>query len=86
MTHFTMKPNSVRVEFFKPGGKWYMTEAHEMPDEAYENWDMWTTIGEVLNASRPDRPRGWWKQFTVVVLDPYNKNSHPIMIVAEEKA
>lgn len=85
MTNFSNKDNSVRVEFFKPDGKWYMTEAHEMPSEKWEHWDMWTTIGDMLDASRPDRPKGWWKQFTVVVLDPYNKNAHPIMIVADKE-
>lgn len=85
MTHFSDKPNSVRVDFFKPGGKWYMTEAHEMPDESYDHYDMWSAIGKVLDESRPDRPAGWWKQFTIVVMEPYNKNAVPVMIVAKEK-
>ncbi len=27
MTHYAENPGSVRVEFFKPGGKWYMSRS-----------------------------------------------------------
>jgi hypothetical protein len=81
MTHYGTHPNHVRVDYFKPSGKWYMTESIDM-DTVWDAVDMRKTIGEALDASRPDRHSGWWEQFTVVVLEPYNKNAHPVMIVA----
>lgn len=81
MTNYSNDAAMVRVDFFRPGGKWYMTEAHRMYD--WDDWNMWGQIGDILDQSRPEREAGWWKNFTIVVLEPYNKNAHPIMIPAE---
>ena len=43
MTHYNDNPGVVRVDYFKPSGKWYMTEAHDMSDywdepDIYRRW------------------------------------------------
>lgn len=82
MTHYNDNPGMVRVDYFKPGGKWYMTEAIEMPDAEYSAPNIHEAVRRSLDASRPDREPGWWSQFTVVVLEPYHQHAHPVMIVA----
>ena len=85
MTNYSDNPGSVRVDYFKPSGKWYMTEAIKMSDYFYKEIDIHRAVASALDASRPDRNAGWWKQFTVVVNEPYHKNAYPIMIVAENE-
>lgn len=70
----------VRVDFYKPSGKWYMTEAYDM-SEWYDMPDLHKAIGEMLDTGAT---AGWWKRFNVVVLEPYHKYAHPQMIVATE--
>jgi hypothetical protein len=72
----------VRVDYFKPTGKWYMTEAIDMSSH-WQDVDMFKAIELSLDESRPDRSARWWKSFTVVVLEPYHVNSYPVMFVGE---
>ena len=81
MTHYSDNASMVRVDFFKPGGKWYMTEAHDMEDY-YDVVPIHEALKQVLSHSREGHP-DFWKQFTVVCLEPYHIYAHPIMIVAE---
>lgn len=82
MTNYSDNPGMVRVEYFKPSGKWYMTEAIDMSahwDDAY----VWDAVKASLDDSRPDKSPGWWKHFTVVCLEPYHKSAYPQMFVAD---
>lgn len=82
MTHYSDNPGMVRVDFFKPSGKWYMTEAHDMSGY-YDSPEAHLGIERMLSVSRDGRPY-WWRQFTVVVSEPHHKNAHPQMIVSGE--
>lgn len=80
MTHYANNPGMVRVDYFKPSGKWYMTEAHDMSGY-YNEPDIFLAVEKAL------RDAGRWKpHFTIVVMEPYHKNAYPIMITAEEQA
>lgn len=67
----------VRVDFFKPYGKWYTTEA-----VLWVNRDDGDVIAEFYDslkehfASQPQRLRGMW----AVCLKANNKNSFPMMV------
>jgi hypothetical protein len=86
VTHYSEHPGTVRVDYFRPSGKWYMTEAVDMdgywgeliPHSAVEKalTDHWE------DTRGPDR-KDAWRQFTIVVLDPYHHNGYPVMLVAE---
>lgn len=80
---YTIDSGMVRVDYFKPSGKWYMTEAIDM-SPWYDYSDIYVAVERALDNSRPERNSGWWSQFTVVVLKPYHKNAYPIMIVSED--
>jgi len=76
---YSENPGMVRVDFFKPGGKWYMTEELNM----YDFWDYGLWCGEAVEAALEAKGRNL-KYFTRVVLKPYHRNSHPVMLKAEE--
>lgn len=80
---YTTDSGMVRVDFFKPSGKWYMTEAIDM-SETYNDWDTHKCVRLALDESRAGLGPGWWRHFTVVVLKPYSQYAYPIMIVAED--
>lgn len=76
MTHFSDNPGKVRVDYFRPSGKWYMTESHDMSGQ-YHTTDIRQAVEQMLrNAGR------WLPHFTIVVLEPYHQYAHPVMIVA----
>lgn len=86
--YYSNNPGDVRVEFFKPGGKWYMTETIDM-SPFYNDPDLWEAVRLAIRrscASDKDKDRGdrLMKQFTVVVQDPYHRNGYPIMLVPEQ--
>lgn len=78
MTHFSDTPGMVRVDYFKSSGKWYMTEAHDMT----EFWDE-LSIHEAVRKTL-ERDGRFLPYFTIVVLEPYHRNAHPVMIPASE--
>ena len=77
MTHYSDLPESVRVSFFKPSGKWYTDEAviwsgawdHLIHD------DFATSLRDHFK-DNPNRLSG----MDAICLEPYHKNSHPIQI------
>lgn len=78
MTNYSNNPGMVRVEFFKPNGKWYMTEAHDMS----EFWDYGIIPHDAVKAALEKAGR-WLPHFTIVVLEPYHKSAYPVMFVAD---
>lgn len=81
MTHFSENPGMVRVEYFKDSGKWYMTEAIDMSEWYFEPM-VQNAVRKALDASRPERPSGWWSSFNIVVLEPYHEHGIPVMLKA----
>lgn len=75
---YSNNPGSVRVDFFKPGGKWYMTEDLDM----VRFWDFGIAPHEAVEAALEVKGRNL-KRFTRVVLKPYHKSAYPVMLVAE---
>lgn len=75
---YSNNPGSVRVDFFKPGGKWYMTEDLDMA----RFWGFGITPHEAVEAALEAKGRNL-KHFTRVVLKPYHKSAYPVMLVAE---
>lgn len=76
--NYSENSGSVRVDFFKESGKWYMTEALDMN----EFWDYGIWCGEAVEAALEAQGRNL-KSFTRVVLEPYHKNGYPIILAAE---
>lgn len=66
----------VRVDFFKPTGKWYTTEAVKWLH--YNDMIIQDAFLESLKAHFGDKPRlsGMW----AVCLHPYHEHGHPIMV------
>lgn len=85
MTHYSNDPSMVQVEFFKPSGKWYTTEAVKWltwkGDPSADGKLIHDAFKEALDTHFGDnhRLRGMW----AVCFDPYHENSHPIMMVVE---
>lgn len=90
MTHYSNKPGHVRVDFFKPGGKWkYTFEVNMGP--FYNEPLIHDAIGKALDADshlgRPTRHQvydhPWWHTWEgpILVLEPYHKHAHPVMLI-----
>jgi hypothetical protein len=75
----------VRVDFFKPSGKWVATEA--MRWHSYRG-DIHTAFEESLRAEFPWNDGSGKIRYgglTAVCLAPYHEHSHPIMMKVPEK-
>ena len=81
MSNYTDSPNSCRVDFFKPSGKWYCTEAVIFPDSSHHQHPVDAFIN-ALTGHFNNTPR--FAGMTAVCLYPYNANSHPVMIKLPE--
>ena len=77
---YSEKENEVRVDIFKPSGKWYTTISVEMADD---NWSGDNCIFESFKEALSTRIKGSFKGFTAVCLKPYHEYEHPIMITIE---
>jgi hypothetical protein len=80
MSNYSINPCSCRVDFFKPSGKWYTTEAII--------WDRYHTNGlggfEDIQATFKrllrEQLKGRLSDTTAVCLQPYHEFSHPLMV------
>ena len=83
MSNYTDNPAMVRVDFWRPSGKWYTTEAVEwagngfLDDAPPIHRQFKTSLREHFKDS-PGRLSG----MDATCLEPYHKNSHPIQIKA----
>lgn len=88
MSHYSNNPGRVRVDLFKPGGKWYATGSIDM-GAFYGS----TLTHEAVYAgccASPDGREGWpvvstpdeWlrEDGTIVCLAPYHVHAHPVML------
>lgn len=76
MTHYANSPGSVRFDFYRPSGKWYMTEALDM-DSRYNDTDIYEAVRATAEAWRP----GVTDHYIIVVAEPYHRNAYPIMLL-----
>lgn len=81
MTHYSNDEGMVRIDRFKPSGKWYDTVAADMT--GLYNWTdlssavfrAWQEAGGGDTTSR-QLEEGW----SIVCLEPYHRHACPIMI------
>jgi hypothetical protein len=73
MTHYSEDESMCRVDFFKPSGKWYSTEAIRFIPRQKLIHDCFRESLEVLN--------GRYSGMTAVCLNPNHENTHPISVV-----
>lgn len=78
MSNYSDNPNSCRVDFFKPSGKWYATEAIVIPNSLYHQHP----VGAVTNAIELQIGKRM-SGMTAVCLHPYVENPFPVMIKVE---
>jgi hypothetical protein len=80
MTNYSNNSGSVRVEFFKPSGKWYMTEAWDMS----KYYSTGPTPYDAVKKMFEDKGKSeQLTRFIVVVNDPYHENAYPVILVPE---
>lgn len=77
MSNYSDDPAMVRVDFFKPGGKWYCTEAVKWTGGYVEAIPIHTAFALSLR-DHLGGPR--LSEMTAVCLEPYHANTHPVMI------
>jgi hypothetical protein len=68
----------VRVDFFKPSGKWYTTEAVEWTGDWKGEGGM--SIHEAFAKSLRDHLGDRLSEMDAICLEPYHEFSHPIQI------
>jgi len=81
MSNYSANPGMVKVDFYKPGGKWYMTEAVDMSD-FYHTGAIHEAVAMAIRDGLKNGER-LLMQFIVLVDEPYHQNSHPVMLVPE---
>jgi hypothetical protein len=81
VTNYSNNPGMVRVDFYKPGGKWYMTEAVDMSTH-YMDQSIIQAVRESICESH-ERGEAWLDQFVALVAEPYHQNAYPIMLQPE---
>lgn len=80
MSNYTDNVNSCRVDFFKPSGKWYCTEAVIFPDSTYKQHPV-NGFKHALDEHFGSSTR--LQGMTAVCLHPYNENSFPVSVIVE---
>lgn len=76
MGNYSENESSVRVDFFKPSGKWYGTKAVQWTG-GYKD----CCIHEAFEKSLKDADF-FFDWLDAVCLEPYHEHSHPLMIKA----
>lgn len=75
---YAVSDSVVRADRFKPSGKWYDSIALEMGSQ-FEISSIHDAINAALERQGVTLGKGW----SLVVLEPYHKHSHPIMLRGE---
>lgn len=84
--HFSERPGSVRVEFYKASGKWYTTEAVDMTAfyrEPYPEVALAKALAIHLPVRAADGHRRLHEMWAVC-FDPYHEKAYPLMIKVAE--
>lgn len=78
---YTVSESSVRVDIFKPSGKWHTTLSIDMND-VYDEDFVGIALKKCLEktnwkpAENKDFSNGWF----AVCLEPYNRNAFPFIV------
>lgn len=78
---YSENDSMVRVDFFKPSGKWYETEAVKWTGEWKSSTLIHDAFAQSLRDHFKDRPNRL-SEMDAICLEPYHENSHPIQIKA----
>lgn len=78
MSHYSVEPGRCRVDFFKPSGKWYMTDEVDM-SEMYATDDTVGAVGSALEKYLRRNNHVDYSEFVAVCLEPYTRYSFPVM-------
>ena len=81
MSNYTENPKMVRVDFWKPSGKWYATEAVEWVEYTGDHL-IREVFHESLRRHFGDKPRLTGLRATC--LEPYHEHGHPISLLVPE--
>ena len=82
MSNYSDDPEMVRVDFFKPSGKWYCTEAVKWTGEWKGTMQL---IHDAFKKSLQDHFKDVPDRLSdmdAICLDPYHELSHPIQLKA----
>lgn len=75
----------VRVDFWKPSGKWYATEALKWDRFQTENKDGVELIHDTFKRIVREQLKGHYQGMTATCLQPCHEHSHPLMIIVSEE-
>lgn len=75
---YTEDDSYVRVDFFKPSGKWYTTEGVKWTG-SYDHGLIHDELAKSLRDHFADDPL-MLSEMDAVCLEPYHEHSHPIQI------
>ncbi len=78
MGHYTDDSSSVRVDFFKPSGKWYTTEAVKWTGNWKKDEGL---IYDAFTKSLKDHLGTRLSDMIAVCLEPYHELSFPLMLM-----
>jgi len=77
---YSVDPSYVRVDFFKPSGKWYTTEAVKWTGAWLgKDGDIHEQFAKSLRDHFKEHPERLC-EMDAICLDPYHEFSHPIQI------
>ena len=83
MGHYSNSADMVRVDFFRPSGKWYCTEAVKWTGE-YERGllhrEFAKSLHDHLYTGGVKRLAG----MQAICLEPFHQHSHPIILMVDE--
>lgn len=83
--HYSDKPESVRVDFWKPSGEWYSTEAVIWTGQYRDqliHYSFAQSLRDHLTVEGRDGLR--MSGMSATCLKPYHEHSHPISMMVEE--
>lgn len=80
MTNYTDNPQSCRVDFFKPSGKWYATDPVIFDSDTYR-----LSAQEAFEISLQRHLHWRMDGMTAVCLHPYVEYPFPVMLVLGEE-
>lgn len=79
MTHYSNNPGLVRADFFKPeSGNWYTSEELDMSYHYMDGPSVYDAVRNALAKTRHGAEAE--KRWIIVVLEPYHRNSYPVML------
>lgn len=83
MSNYSDDASSIRVDFFKPSGKWYTTEAVKWTG-GYKDCCIHQAFRESLISHFGGTLSQRLSGMTAVCLEPYHEHTHPITMVVGE--